>query len=148
MYLCTVLVSHERKRYGELESLHSNKWNKNASLEHDWWTRWQMELWTSWIQRRLEELQGRGNIATNNLILTALKSAIRTNGDLLLPRFDNQKTRGLVRRCCCCCGLMIWSKIVLDHNTQGYGQIVQSRIDWFSPGDHFKLDYKICNDGS
>ena len=37
-----------------------------------------MELWTSWIQRRLEELQGRGNIATNNLILTVLKSAIRT----------------------------------------------------------------------
>ena len=43
-----------------------------------------MELWTSWIQRRLEELHGRGNIATNNLILTVLKSAIRTNGDLLL----------------------------------------------------------------
>ena len=67
-----------------------------------------MELWTSWIQRRLEELQGRGNIATNNFkLITVLKITIHTNGDLLLPRFDNQKTRGLVRRCCCCCGLMI-----------------------------------------
>ena len=52
-----------------------------------------MELWTSWIQGRLEELQGRGNIATNNFkLITVLKIAIHTNGDLLLPRFDNQKT--------------------------------------------------------
>ena len=52
-----------------------------------------MELWTSWIQRRLEELQGRGNIATNNFkLIIVLKIAIHTNGDLLLPRFDNQKT--------------------------------------------------------
>ena len=67
-----------------------------------------MELWTSWIQRRLEELQGRGNIATNKFkLIIVLKLAIHTNGHLLSPRFDNQKTRGLVRRCCCCCGLMI-----------------------------------------
>ena len=36
-----------------------------------------MELWTSWIHRRLEELQGMGDIVTNNLI-TVLKIAIRT----------------------------------------------------------------------
>ena len=66
-----------------------------------------MEIWTSWIQRRLEKLQGRGDFATNNLI-TVLKIAIRTNDDLLLLRFDNWKMRGLVRRCrCCCCKFMI-----------------------------------------
>ena len=36
-----------------------------------------MELWTGWIHRRLEELQGMGDIVTNNLI-TVLKIAIRT----------------------------------------------------------------------
>ena len=61
-----------------------------------------MEIWTSWIQRRLEKLQGRGDFATNNLI-TVLKIAILTNDDLLSLRFDNRKMRGLVRRCCCCC---------------------------------------------
>ena len=54
-----------------------------------------MELWTNWIQRRLEELQGRGNIATNNFkVIIVLKIAIHTNGDLLLRDLTIRKREG------------------------------------------------------
>ena len=49
-----------------------------------------MELWTSWIQRSLEKLSGKGVIGTNNLI-TVLNFIIRTNGVLLSLTFDNRK---------------------------------------------------------
>ena len=49
-----------------------------------------MELWTSWIQRSLEKLSGKGVIGTNNLI-TVLNFIVRANGVLLLLTFDNRK---------------------------------------------------------